>query len=97
MILLALALGCTAPEPHDSVAVVDSHDSDDADDSGVTDDSTATDDSAEPSGLRGRAVDPPLPPPAFEVQNHERLARTADWLAGAPTVLWFFRDASEST
>ena len=105
--ILWLALACTAPAPEDEGSA-DSRveDSAEADDSAITDDRAAddsaiTDDSAEetgePSGYRGQLVDPPRPPPDFLVLNSEHQERTPEWLAGAPTVLWFFRDASSST
>ncbi|MCB9792517.1 MAG: hypothetical protein H6741_07280 [Alphaproteobacteria bacterium] len=103
MTLLLLALACVAPEDPVSKEtgepVVDSRLTDSAD--SRPQDSEPADDSAqetgEPSGYLGQRVDPPRPPPEFEVLNAERLTRTPEWLAGAPTVVWFFRDASSST
>jgi hypothetical protein len=48
-------------------------------------------------GLLGTRLDPPWAAPAFSVFNSHGAARDAAWLAGHPTVLWFFREATGST
>ena len=44
----------------------------------------------------GTWLEVPIPPVAFSVENQEALERTEAWLVGAPSVVWFYRDASEA-
>ena len=107
MILWLLA--CTATEPKldtarltDATTPVQTTEADTATldtSSGPT--STATTSSTrspttDTSPFHGKLLKPPLSPPAFAVVNHDGDERTPEWLAGAPTVLWFYRDASDA-
>jgi hypothetical protein len=108
--LLALLVGCTAPDAGGGAAETDAADSGRADTgpdepvdtgSGRPDDTgdgdPGDDDTGDPDGLRGVAQDPPRAlPDAFAAINQHGEARSVDWFTGDPSVIWFFRDTGAS-
>ena len=95
---IALMIGCTpAEEPTNELPEpVVSVDTDEDDSTEVIDLPDTNDDDDDPGGLGGEVLDPPIAPPTFLVENHLEEARDDAWLTGAPTVLWFYRDAAEA-
>ncbi len=105
--LLTLLMACTgtgAPAEHGTAATVDDPQPDPTDsdttrtDTDTTDPTDTTDtETTDTDGLVGVVIDPPLAPPTFAVLDQTGAARTAEWLVGHPTVVWFFREADGST
>ena len=88
--------GLTAVTPSTASSVVDTASPDTAGVSSPGSTSSTGTASTDADPYQGRLLKPPLPPPAFAVVNQDGDARTPEWLAGAPTVLWFYRDASDA-
>lgn len=96
--LVLLACVDPGPVPSDPSARVDTGSSGFATAVAVdTADSAATDSAPPDDGLVGRLLDPALAPPTFAVLDQAGEVRTEAWLAGHPTVLWFFREAEGTT
>ncbi|MCP4810493.1 MAG: hypothetical protein GY884_34590 [Proteobacteria bacterium] len=91
-------LACTAPPDlveADSTAVSAQPDDSGPVSTGLPVDTATTSDGTTPvgDGYHGALLDPPLDPAVFVVENQDGEARSEAWLLGAPTVLWFYRDA----
>lgn len=92
---MLLLLACT-PAPEIEKPVADTADTAVTTDTAPPADTSLPEDTAPDDGLVGTPLDPPLDPPTFVVENQRGETRSPEWLAGDPTVLWFFRDAGST-